>query len=145
MDADSLVDEAGSGAHAGTGAFRDRQNGADRDSAPAGGGRVPLATAEATSLAEAVKLALSFAYEIADDIFTMGWTFAITRPPNWFITSDNPFCMLDYSNSPPYAQVGMRSLKSPGVEIDLPYSGTSPLSPIGGVPAQGGGSMRRCG
>jgi hypothetical protein len=73
----------------------------------------------AIPMQEAISTALGLAPAIASQLSRMGWMFAVTREPDWFVTSDHPFCILDSTKSPPTEGVGLRS---PNVEITLPLS-----------------------
>ena len=59
------------------------------------------------------------AVEIAEELFRMGWVFLVSEAPDYFITSDNPVCMHDPTNTSRFYGTGFRH---ENVEITMPLS-----------------------
>jgi len=67
-----------------------------------------------------IALALSTATDIAPILANMGWTFLMSKPPDYFITSDYPFCMVDLTQ--PQSSCYGIGFANREIEVSLPLS-----------------------
>jgi hypothetical protein len=74
-----------------------------------------------TTREAAVAIAFSIAVPAATIIADMGWRFLVSKPPNWFITSDYPSAMLDPADM---ANIGRQGIALPNIEVTLPLTRT---------------------
>jgi hypothetical protein len=72
-----------------------------------------------TTRPAAIGISFSALTDCARVIAEMGWTFLVSQPPNYFITSDYPFSMLDPTNE---NQAYGHGLAFKNVEVSLPLT-----------------------
>ena len=72
-----------------------------------------------TTRPAAIGISFSVVGDCARIIAEMGWTFLVSQPPDYFITSDYPFSMLDPTNK---NQIYGHGLAFRNVEVSLPLT-----------------------
>ena len=76
-----------------------------------------------TTRPAAIGISFSAVLDCAHIISEMGWTFVVSQPPNYFITSDHPFSMLDPTNK---NHAYGHGLAFKNVEVSLPLTRSHP-------------------
>ena len=69
-----------------------------------------------------MQISLSLVDNLAPYIHEMGWTFMVSEPPHYFVTSDSPFCQVNPDIVPPIS--GGHGLSAQNIEVSLPLSRT---------------------